>query len=127
MAEKRVLILSRVASPEAWRAAECVGWDIWDHDDIVHMLQQELSPESARRVLKGFFPGWKEDFLGIRGEGPWALRDEFFDGQREESPFSHWYELVGRDEEVATVLEWARATDLSFYRPGPQASASRDS
>ena len=52
MAEKRVLVLSRVATPEARSAAESVGWDIWDHDDIVRMLQREVSRESARRVLE---------------------------------------------------------------------------
>ena len=113
-AEKRVLVLSRVASPAARGAATRVGWDIWDHDDIVCMLQQEVSPESARRVLEVFFPGWKEDFLGFRGGGTWALPDEYFAGQREEYAFSHSYELVGREDEVAKVLEWARG-DRPFF------------
>ena len=114
IADKRILVLSRVASPAARSSAERLGWDIWDHDDIVRMLQQELSSESARRVLKVFFPGWEEDFLGIRGGGPWALADEFFAGQSEESPFSHAYELIGREEEVEKVLEWARG-DRPFF------------
>ena len=113
-AERRVLVLSRVASQDARDEAGSVGWDIWDHDDIVRMLQQELSSESARRVLKVFFPGWEEDFLGIRGAGPWALADEFFAGQSEESPFSHAYALIGREEEVEKVLEWARG-DRPFF------------
>ena len=107
-AKKRVIVLSRVASPDARTAAEDIGWDIWDHDDVVRMLQKELSPESARRILEVFFPMWKEAFLGIRGGGPWARPDEFFAGQREGSPFSHSYDIVGRDKEVAKVLAWVR-------------------
>ena len=114
-AEKRVLVLSRVASPAARSTAERLGWDIWDHDDIVRMLQQELSPESARRVLEVFFPWWKEEFLGIRGGSPWELPDEFFAGQTQKSAFfSHSYKLVGRKDEVAKVLEWARG-DRPFF------------
>ena len=117
-AERRVLVLSRVASPDARSAATRDGWEIWDHDDIVRMLQQDVNSESARRVLEVFFPGWKEDFLGIRGGGPWALPDEYFAGQREESPFSHSYELIGRDEEVTTVLKWARGDQPFFLLTG---------
>ena len=112
--KKRVIVLSRVASPAARSTAERHGWGIWDHDDIVRKLQQELSTESARRVLEVFFPGWKEDFLGIR-ESPWALPDEFFAGQLEKSAFfSHAYELVGREDEIAKVLEWVRG-DRPFF------------
>ena len=118
MAEKRVLVLSRVASQAARDAARSVGWDIWDHDDIVRMLQQKVSPDSSRRVLKIFFPGWEEDFLGIRGGGPWELPDEFFAGQREKSPFSHGYELIGREDELAKVLEWAHGNSLFFLLTG---------
>lgn len=118
MAEKRVLVLSRVASQAARDAARSVGWDIWDHDDIVRMLQQKVNPDSARRVIKIFFPGWEEDFLGIRGGGPWELPDEFFAGQREESPFSHGYELVGREDELAKVLEWAHGNSPFFLLTG---------
>ena len=119
MAEKRVLVLSRVASRATRSAAECLGWNIWDHDDIVRMLQLELSADASRRVLEVFFPGWKEDFLGIRGGGPWALPEEFFAGQREDSPFSHSHELVGRENEVAKVLDWARGDRPFFLLTGP--------
>ena len=108
-ADKRTLVLSRVASPAVRSTAESLGWDVWDHADIVRMLQQDLSPESARTVLDVFFPGWKEHFLGIRGAGPWARPDEFFAAQREESPFSHSHELIGREAEINKVLEWARS------------------
>ena len=108
-AHKRTLVLSRVASSGVRSTAESLGWDVWDHADIVRMLQQDLSPESARTVLDVFFPGWKEHFLGIRGAGPWARPDEFFAAQREESPFSHSHELIGREAEINKVLEWARS------------------
>ena len=113
-AEKRVVMLSRVATPDARMAATSVGWQIWDHDDIVRMLQQEVSPESALRVLKPFFSGWTEHFLGIRGPGPWARPAEYFAGLTEESTYSHSYGLVGRDDEVVKVLEWARGEDKPF-------------
>ena len=116
--KKRVIVLSRVASPEARSTAEDVGWDIWDHDDVVRMIQLEVSPEQARRVLEVFFPMLKEDFLGIRGGGPWACPDEFFAGQRKDSPFSHSYELVGREDEVAKVLDWVRGCQPFFLLTG---------
>ena len=117
-AKKRVIVLSRVASPDARKTAEDVGWGIWDHDDVVRMLQQEVSPELARRVLEVFFPMLKEDFLGIRGGGPWARPDEFFAGQRKDSPFSHSYELVGREYEVTKVLDWVRGCQPFFLLTG---------
>ena len=108
-AAKRVLVLSHVASPTVRSEAESLGWDIWDHDEIVRLLQQELSTEAARKVFDVFFPAWKEDFLGIRGESPWASPEEFFAGQTEKSTlFSHAYELVGRESKLAQVLEWAQ-------------------
>ena len=118
IAGKRVLVLSRVASPAARSTAESLGWDIWDHDDIVRMLQQEISPQSAGTVLDNFFPGWREDFLGIRGRGPWARPDAFFAGQREESPFSHAHELIGREAQITTVLEWAQSERPFFLLSG---------
>ena len=114
IADKRVLVLSRVASQSVRSAAERLGWDIWDHDDIVRILQQKLCPESARRVLDVFFPGWTENFLGIRGGTPWARPDEFFVGQTEKAFFSHSYDLVGRGDEITKVLEWARG-DRPFF------------
>ena len=115
IADERVLLLSHVASQSARSTAERLGWDLWDHDDIVRMLQQQLSPESARPVLDVFFPGWKEEFLGIHDGSPWMLPDEFFAGQTEESAlFSHSYDLVGREGEITKVLEWARG-DRPFF------------
>ena len=114
-----MLVLSRVASPAARNAATSAGWEVWDHDDVVRKLQLEVNRESARRVLETFFPGWTEDFLGIREGSPWARPDEYFAGQTEESAFSHAYELIGRDDEIAKVLEWARGDGSSLLLTGP--------
>ena len=61
---------------------------------------------------------WKEDFLGKRGGGPWARPDEFFAAQLEASPFSHSYEIIGRDKEIAKVLDWVRGGRPFFLLTG---------
>ena len=70
-AEKRVLVLSRVASPAARSTAErVVGWDIWDHDDIVRMLQQKVRPESARTSSRGVLSRVEGGFPRLPRWGP---------------------------------------------------------
>ena len=55
-ANKRVIVLSRVATQDARDAAEDFGWDIWDHDNLVRMLQNELSPGVGAADSGGLLP-----------------------------------------------------------------------
>jgi len=113
-ADKRVLVLSRVASPQARQAAQRNGWDIWDYDDIVQALQTGVSLEHARRIVRTFFPGYASDFLGLASFGPWLSLDEMYAGQLEEGQlFTHVWSLAGRDSEVAAAIDWLQSPDDS--------------
>ncbi|MHB1438759.1 MAG: helix-turn-helix domain-containing protein [Thiobacillus sp.] len=112
-ADARVLVLSRVASPAARAEASRLGWSIWDHDDIIRKLQQDLTMEAARRIVDVFFPGYREQFLGLRDAGPWSTVEEFFAGRLEEdSAFSHVWALVGREHELETLATCAESGAL---------------
>ena len=107
VADKRVLVLSRVASPQARQTARESGWDIWDHDDLVRLLQVTLSLERARRIVRTFFPGYANEFLGLAPTGPWLALEEMYAGQLEgDAFFSHAWTLLGRDAELAELTQW---------------------
>lgn len=111
-ADKRVLVLSRVASPQARQAARDSGWDIWDHDDLVRLLQVTLDLEPARRVVRTFFPGYAREFLGLASTGPWLSLEEMYAGQLEgDALFSHAWALLGRDAELAELMQWLESDE----------------
>lgn len=114
-ADRRVLVLSRVASPHARERARELGWDIWDHADIVRLLQQDLPSEASRRVVRTFFPGYAEHFLGLGSPAPWLTCDEYFAGLLETGDFfSHGWQLVGRQDEMTALREWASSGESQF-------------
>lgn len=106
-ADKRVLVLSRVASPQSRQTARDSGWDIWDHDDIVRLLQVALPLERARRIVRAFFPGYAREFLGLASAGPWLTLEEMYAGQLDgDALFSHAWALLGRDAELSELTQW---------------------
>jgi transcriptional regulator with XRE-family HTH domain len=70
-ATKKVLLLTKVASPQA-RAAmkEHPGWEIWDREDISHKIRQ-LSVDDQIRLVDIFFRGQRFALLGVNEAGPW--------------------------------------------------------
>lgn len=106
-ADKKFLLLSRVASPQA---REAVGqhkdWDIWDRDDVSLRIRQ-LPKEAQRRIVDTFFQGRRLELLGETEVGPWQTAEEFFAPFTAEKrqAFSHRWQLVGRDEELKSLIQ----------------------
>lgn len=107
-ADSHFLMLTRpTASPPARQALrDHPKWTLRDGDDISRLVRLELSLESAVRLVDGYFPGWREDFLGIPSPGPWLTVDEYFAPFMGEQLFTHEWELVGRASELEAILKF---------------------
>jgi transcriptional regulator with XRE-family HTH domain len=103
---KKFLLLSRIASPDARAAlADHADWMLWDRDDISRKIR-ELPVEAQKRIVRVFFPGMEIALLGSSASSPWETPDEFFlPFTRQDALFNHQWQLVGRQSEVADVLE----------------------
>jgi transcriptional regulator with XRE-family HTH domain len=106
-ADMKVILLSRVASPEA--RAEGRGhsdWDIWDQEDISRLIRSSLSKAQQLDLVDTFFRGQRLALLGETEAGPWQSTDRFFAPFLAEGRvFNHRWKLVGRDEELAKLAE----------------------
>ncbi len=105
-AEKKIILLSRAASPKARAAVEArPGWDIWDKEDVTGLIRENLSKDAQCRLVDTFFQGQRLALLGIAEPGPWQNEEEFFAlFQDKQAAFSHGWELVGRSNAVETML-----------------------
>jgi transcriptional regulator with XRE-family HTH domain len=103
-ATRKVILLSRVASPLARREVRAHrGWDIWDQDDLSEKLRS-LSIESKRRIVDTYFPGQRFALLGEPSPGPWVTPGSYFSSLlAADRPFSHHWTLVGRTTECAKL------------------------
>lgn len=99
-AEKKFLVLSRVASPQARQSLrKYEGWELWDKEDLSLKIR-ELPKEEQRKLVDIFFPTQRLALLGETEPGPWQTDEQFFapfTGRH--SAFHHLWELVGRSEE----------------------------
>ena len=105
VSDRKFLLLSRTASPEA-RAVleEYPHWELWDGDDISRKLR-ELPKDDLKRIVRIYFPGQQLALLGASPESPWETVDEFFSAfGRKDILFSHVWELVGQGSLVQRVL-----------------------
>lgn len=105
-AAEKVLVLSRVASPETARVVEAQpGWAIWDRDDLSARLRS-LPPEQQDKLVDIYFRGQRLALLGRSEPGPWLTAEEFFRPfLRSESLFNHAWNLIGRDEQTAQLRQ----------------------
>jgi transcriptional regulator with XRE-family HTH domain len=105
-ADKKFLLLSRVASPQAREAIrQHDGWDIWDKDDISLRIR-ELPKEQQLRLVNIFFAGRVYELLGITTEGRWQTAEEFFGPfMADRGAFSHDWTLVGRTQDLETLVD----------------------
>jgi len=103
-ANKKFLLLSRVASPQAREAiAVHKGWDIWDKDDLSRKVRSLPKAEQAR-LVDIFFAGQRLPLLGITEERVWESRAEFFEVfDNAGALFNHTWQMVGRDDALATL------------------------
>lgn len=106
-AKKKHLVLSRIASPKARQALDGhIDWEIWDKEDMSKKIRQELSREQQVRLVDIFFPGQRLALLGETEYGPWQTVEEFFAPYEDTTGiFSHGWQLVGRAEEVQSVID----------------------
>jgi len=105
-ATKKVLLLTKVASPQA-RAAmkEHPGWEIWDREDISHKIRQ-LSVDDQIRLVDIFFRGQRFALLGVNEAGPWETSGQFFAPfTNADGVFNHVWNLVGRKNDFDAMVQ----------------------
>lgn len=103
-AQKKYLLLSRTASPQAREAiSEHQGWDIWDKDDLSAKIRS-LSKYDQIALVDIFFAGRRFELLGETEEGVWERLKEFFAAFENASGlFNHTWSLVGRENALAEL------------------------
>lgn len=118
---KKFLLLSRVASPLARREVKKHrGWEIWDLDDLSEKLRT-LPRERQRQIVDTYFPGQRFALIGEPSPGPWQSPADFFAPLlSDDRPFSHQWELVGRERErQALASALADRTKIVVSLTGP--------
>jgi transcriptional regulator with XRE-family HTH domain len=104
-ADKKVLLLSCVASPSARDAmATHKGWELWDREDITRELHK-LPMDDRLDLVDQYFSGQRFDLLGIQEPGPFQTAEAFF------KPFlvpgrlfNHAWPIVGLEDDLANAL-----------------------
>ncbi len=101
----RILLLSCVATPKVRDEIRIAPpWQVWDSEDITRKIHT-LPVIQQEQLLRIFFPGQYMSLLGRPGPSPWQSPDAFFNGFLDSRrPFSHHWDLVGRDAAVEALL-----------------------
>lgn len=104
--DKKVLLLTRIASPQARDAmAAHSDWELWDKEDVAKRIRQIPKSEQIR-LVDIFFPGHRLALLGEVEAGPWMSVEDFFSAfLHKERAFNHLWQLVGRSEELANLSD----------------------
>lgn len=112
-ADRHFLLLSRVASPGARKEIQRHSdWDLLDAEDVSSIVRLELAFDDARRLVDTYFPGWREDFLGLSEAGLWLTPDEFFrPSMKSNAVLSHQWDLVGREAELHAFQDYLESPD----------------
>ena len=110
-ANKKFLLLSRVASPQSRTAiGQHPDWDIWDKEDISLKIRR-LPKVDQIRLVDIFFKGQRFALLGETEASPWETTKDFFAAfENKSGVFNHVWGLVGRTETLA-ALAGALAND----------------
>ncbi len=91
-ADRKFLVLSRVASPQTAEALRAFpDWTLWDKDDIARLIRNELAPVDRGKLVDKYFPGQRYALLGQPDTGPWQTSEEFF------APFSGAHATFSHD------------------------------
>lgn len=106
-ADKKFLVLSRVASPQAREAISAhKDWDIWDKDDLSAKVRSLPKIEQIA-IVDIFFAGRRFQLLGVAEEGIWETTKEFFAAFENASGlFNHVWKLVGRDKALGEFVSY---------------------
>lgn len=110
-ADRKFLVLSKVASPAAIEAvAAHPGWTLWDKQVLSRQLRS-LSPEAQERLVDIYFRGQRMALLGRSEPGPWLTAQEYFAPFEGRSAiFTHDWPLAGREADLGE-LKLALADD----------------
>lgn len=108
-ADRKVLLLSIVASPKARDAmAAHAGWELWDREDITRRLH-DLPLNDRLDLVDRYFSGQRLDLLGIDEPGPIQSAEDFFKPFLiPDRFFNHSWALVGRQAEVSQVVDYVQ-------------------
>lgn len=102
----KVLLLSTTASPGARKTiATHPDWQLWDRNDISSRFR-DLPKVARRDLVDTYFRGQRRALLGETEAGPFQTFEEFY--KQYSIPhqyFNHTWELVGREEELASTLD----------------------
>ncbi|MCM2389715.1 helix-turn-helix domain-containing protein [Streptomyces albipurpureus] len=103
--DRCVLYLSTRASTPVADACDNLGdWLLWD-SRVLSREVGNLPTEQALTLVDRFFPGMREEFLGVRTPSVWQTVEEAYSVSVPSPIHSHEFELVGR----ATTLDAMRA------------------
>jgi transcriptional regulator with XRE-family HTH domain len=105
-AMKKVLLLSKTASPQARAAAhEYPGWEIWDKEDL-SLKARQLPKQEQIRLVDTFFSGQRLALLGVDETGPWETTQAFYKAFADpKGVFNHQWGLVGRKNVIDRLME----------------------
>lgn len=116
--DKKILLLSRTASPQARNAiAPYPKWELWDRDDVSRKFRQ-LSVDDKKRLVRSYFRGQEFALLGSDAGAVWETTGEFFapfdeaPGGAKRGLFTHAWNLVGRSDIAEKILTKLEAEDV---------------
>lgn len=108
------MFLTRVASPQARQEiAKYPLWTLWDVEDLSREVRTLADREAAVRLVDAYFPGWREQFLGVPSSGPWLTTSEFFRPFLKDRVYSHAWQFVGRAEVLSSLRAYVTNTGVS--------------
>lgn len=105
-ADKAYIFVSRIVQPAAYTTMlSYPGWELWDKSTLSHRVHDLPEPDRAR-LVEQYFPDLFEDFLGVP-RGPWLSADQYFTSTTRSDRYTHKWELVGREDLLADVCQFA--------------------
>jgi transcriptional regulator with XRE-family HTH domain len=104
-AAKKIILLTRIASPKAREAVRAFKtWDIWDKEDVALQIRH-LSKHEQIRLVDIFFKGQRLALLGETEPNVWQTSKTFFASFSGHGAFNHDWTLVGRTADANKFLE----------------------
>lgn len=99
--DRCILFLSTRATRKVMDACDAAnGWEIWDSQTLSRKVY-ELPQSEAVALVDRFFPGLREEFLGVAAPSVWQTADEAYAAAWHDLP------LVGRAGLVEEMLSFA--------------------
>lgn len=105
-ADTGYIFVSRIVQPAAYeQMLKYPGWELWDKNTLSHRVHDLPEPDKAR-IVDRYFPDLFEDFLGVP-RGPWLNAEQYFARTTLSDRYTHDWQLVGRDELLEDVCQFA--------------------